>query len=823
MKTLALFFVFALCSFAQAPVISGITVDSKTYSTARIQWTSSIATGVNRVQYDSLTSTLPFANSTQLTNSNTWVQTQQGRTLGGLAPATTYYYVVCSTANGTETCSSVNNFTTLAAPAGYPTTLVKPTLPSAPVLPPMPTINGATYTVGSNCADGTTGLQVYLNTAAAVTGSANQQILIPPTTACTGNYQLNTRAGTGWIVVRTSAPDSSLPPEGVRINASYASVMPVMSTVNTYGNGLDAVFYPANPSTSNWRFVGLQFTAQGGNHRDLAVAIGTGQGSNIILDRDILFSDGFGGDTITTTGGTVSNQTAVGMLFNGSNMMVVNSWITLFCSAAATAIDITAAQGVLIDNNYINAPGISIFHQENPSSEASIAQGSNFQISRNFFAWNPAWINSVVTREHIEFKAGNLIWIFGNTFTAEWTDHQTGSYTNAIALNSRNGNIGSIQFNNYLADITIENNEFYSVPGIAGIWGDENNFVSVDTPATQRVLFRNNLAYNINGYYGSGTNSTSGQAFELRGSLENAVFSHNTILGMQGILPAIFAWNGGAGSGIRFLNNILPATYDDWWGPGNGNIAFGQDTSGQLPAPPAAASNTSASVYWNGISTASPNPDPSAQFAGNVLIPGLQYVGPTGVVSSNVAANYTSSTWAYSQSACATYWANSGTISNNVCAGSGTTTANGALATVGLFGPLGNLTGIPTVANYRLKATSAYRSGAHATTNPTTDGLDAGADIDQLEAVSGVVSGAHAYGLTSTSATVAFFAPDTFACSVDADPSSDSGNFTPGVFSRVASSPQRMQTVSLTLTAHAQYTVRVNCAVQQPTFTVKLP
>src|ERR1700681_2784091 len=41
-----------------------------------------------------------------------------------------------------------------------------------------------------------------------------------------GPFTLPAKAGSGWIVVRTSAPDSSLPPLGGRVDASYAHVMP---------------------------------------------------------------------------------------------------------------------------------------------------------------------------------------------------------------------------------------------------------------------------------------------------------------------------------------------------------------------------------------------------------------------------------------------------------------------------------------------------------------------------------------------------------------------------------------------------------------------
>src|SRR5467141_1684296 len=41
-----------------------------------------------------------------------------------------------------------------------------------------------------------------------------------------GTFTLPAKSGSGWIIIRTSAPDSSLPAQGQRITPSYASVLP---------------------------------------------------------------------------------------------------------------------------------------------------------------------------------------------------------------------------------------------------------------------------------------------------------------------------------------------------------------------------------------------------------------------------------------------------------------------------------------------------------------------------------------------------------------------------------------------------------------------
>jgi hypothetical protein len=46
----------------------------------------------------------------------------------------------------------------------------------------------------------------------------------------TGSFTLPAKSGAGWITVRTSAPDSSLPPYGTRITPAYAPVLPLLSS-----------------------------------------------------------------------------------------------------------------------------------------------------------------------------------------------------------------------------------------------------------------------------------------------------------------------------------------------------------------------------------------------------------------------------------------------------------------------------------------------------------------------------------------------------------------------------------------------------------------
>ena len=123
----------------------------------------------------------------------------------------------------------------------------------------------------------------------------------------------------------------------------------------------------------------------------------------------------------------------------------------------------------------------------------------------------------------------------------------------------------------------------------------------------------------------------------------------------------------------------------------------------------------------------------------------------------------------------------------------------------------------PAQGDMRLNYLSPYVSGGRA----SSDGLDVGVNMDDLQAAQGKVSNAHVYAITSSTATVSFLAPDAAGCTVDYG----TANFPSGAggWTRMANSGgQRVQNVALSgLAAATTYTYRVNCAVVQPTGTFK--
>lgn len=119
--------------------------------------------------------------------------------------------------------------------------------------------------------------------------------------------------------------------------------------------------------------------------------------------------------------------------------------------------------------------------------------------------------------------------------------------------------------------------------------------------------------------------------------------------------------------------------------------------------------------------------------------------------------------------------------------------------------------------NFRLRYDSPYISGG---AQRASDGRDVGVDMDLLEAAQGKVSNVRVHSLNPTSATLAYLAPDSAACTVEYGASATWGTGT-----RVSDGGgHRARNVPLTgLSSHSLYHYRVLCAVEQPSGTFLTP
>ena len=163
----------------------------------------------------------------------------------GLAPSTTYFYTVAAydAAGNTSAQSASASAATLVASSGMPA-LPRVLLDTA-YAPP----TGGTVRIINAGGD----LQAALNAA-----QLGDVITLEAGATFTGNYTLPNKSGSGWIIIRTSAPDASLPPPGTRITPAYASALPKVVSPNS------AAAIATLAGAHHYRLIGLEVTIGAG-------------------------------------------------------------------------------------------------------------------------------------------------------------------------------------------------------------------------------------------------------------------------------------------------------------------------------------------------------------------------------------------------------------------------------------------------------------------------------------------------------------------------------------------------------------------------------
>lgn len=124
-----------------------------------------------------------------------------------------------------------------------------------------------------------------------------------------------------WITIRTSAPDSALPPEHARINPSYAGVASLNGRPRFSGPNKNVLAKLVVTSSSiqigdHYRLIGLEITRpKDGKWYNALVGFG---GSHIILDRNWIH-----GDPIADTTHLVQTQAGA------DHVAIINSYMML--------------------------------------------------------------------------------------------------------------------------------------------------------------------------------------------------------------------------------------------------------------------------------------------------------------------------------------------------------------------------------------------------------------------------------------------------------------------------------------------------------------
>jgi hypothetical protein len=360
----------------------------------------------------------------------------------------------------------------------------------------------------------------------------------------TGNFTLPNKSGSGqseWIVVRSSAADSSLPPPGTRITPSYSNVLPKIVSPNSE---------PAIKTSSgahHYRFIGLEIGHKAGSRIYAIVDFDGGQTSlsqaphDLIVDRCYIH-------------GNPSDTSRRGVALNSASTAVIDSYISECHESGADSQAIAGWNGpgpFKIVNNYLEGAGENfILGGADPRIQNLVP--SDVEFRHNHVAKPLKWKMDHPSYAGIRWSVKNLfelknaqrVLIESNVFEHNWAESQNGF---AILFTPRNQN-GQSPWS-VAQDVTFANNVLRRSGGGFNIAGPDNE-AGVSQPS-RRILIRNNLIEDIDGKAWGG----DGKLFQIVGGAEYVTIDHNTAFATGNIMSTDSTQ--GLNVGLVFTNNIV--------------------------------------------------------------------------------------------------------------------------------------------------------------------------------------------------------------------------------------------------------------------------
>lgn len=361
----------------------------------------------------------------------------------------------------------------------------------------------------------------------------------------TGNYTLPAKSGTGWVTIRTSAPDASLPPPGTRVTPSYAPVMAKIISPNSN----EAVVTASR--AHHYRFIGLE----------LGVAQGVDIYSIMSFDTEATKIEDVPHDFIVDRCYIHGNKTGNarrGLVINSGATAVIDSYIANFHEQEADSQAIAGWSGpgpFKIVNNYLEGSGENfLMGGSDPPITNLVPSDIEFRLNTVFkpLTWrlgDPSYAGVPIRVKNLfELKNAQRVLIDRNTFENNWSDGQDGM---AILFTPRNQN-GASPWST-VQDVTFTNNIVRHSGGLFNISGADSE-AGPSLPAA-RVLIRNNLFEDIDGvkWGASDGEKADGEFLQLTGGPLNVTVEHNTVFQSGNIVTVE-----GETPGFIFRNNIVP-------------------------------------------------------------------------------------------------------------------------------------------------------------------------------------------------------------------------------------------------------------------------
>jgi hypothetical protein len=363
-----------------------------------------------------------------------------------------------------------------------------------------------------------------------------------------GPFVLPNKPGSGWITVRTSAPDSSLPP-GTRVTPAHAALMPRL--VAASGSVITTA-----PGAHHYRFIGLEISPARGTYLRNLVFLGSPDGSAAGLPHDIVFDRCY-------LHGDPSKGTRRGIALNSRATAIIDSHLADFKVVGADSQAICGWNGpgpFKIVNNYLEGAGENVmFGGGDPTIHGLVP--SDIEIRRNHFAkplsWkigHPEYAGTPWTVKNLfELKNAQRVLIEGNLFERNWAHAQAGFAVLFKSANEEGRAPWSVTQDIYFRNNIVRHSASgMKVSGIDASGGQR----------TSRIAIRNNLFTDIGGpRWGGG-----GRLFEFREGTADVVVERNTAFQTGAIIIA----EGAPHAGFVYRYNIAPHNEYGVKGAGSG-------------------------------------------------------------------------------------------------------------------------------------------------------------------------------------------------------------------------------------------------------------
>ena len=376
-----------------------------------------------------------------------------------------------------------------------------------------------------------------------------------------GNFTLPAKSGSDWIIIRSSAPDTSLPAAEVRISPSYSNVMPKIVA----NNDLPAI--RAVPGAHHYRFIGVEFTVGSAVTDNFnLIQLGNDETNLADLPHDFIF------DRVYIHGNQTVNLRRALML-NAASSAVIDSYIS-DChevGADSQAIAAWSTPGPLkIVNNYLEGAAENLLiGGADPSVPGLVASDIEFRL--NLCTKQLSWKEDEPNYGGIKWQVKNLlelknaqrVLINGNVFEYNWAQAQSGF---GILFTPRNQGGSAPQ--SVVQDITFTNNIVRHSGSGVNVAGYDDAFPS---QPTTRILIRNNLFEDLDSARWGG----DGRWLQIVGGPNNLTVDHNTsfqtghIAIADGMPPGQF---------FVFTNNIAPHNAYGFFGSGVGTGTVALET-----------------------------------------------------------------------------------------------------------------------------------------------------------------------------------------------------------------------------------------------------